>query len=118
MAEKKKEIKPRSDVNGESYMSPTAKKIAHKVRTGEMTTQEGIDALAPEGASREVRRGIARSIGRQEAESFIADTRQRVRQEVQNPSKTQTRKPGYAKGGMVTKANCGASMKPTQKKVK
>ena len=32
-----------------------------------------------------------------------------------NATQTPTPMPGMAKGGMVTKANCGASMKPTQK---
>ena len=117
MAEKKKEIKPRTSGDTQTYMSPTAKKIAYKVRTGEMTVREGVEAIAPEGASSDVKTGIAKALGRQEGHSWATDAKQRISQEVRNPSKTQTRKPGFSKGGMV-KANCGASMKPTQKKVK
>jgi hypothetical protein len=119
MAEKKKEVRPRTSVGDtEVYMSPTAKKIAAKVRSGEMTTKEGIDAIAPKDASPAIRTGIAKALGRQEGFSRATEITQSVNQAIDNPSKTQTRKPSFSKGGMVTKANCGASMKPTQKKAK
>jgi hypothetical protein len=116
---KKKELKPRASGDTQVYMSPTAKKIASKVRSGEMTASEGVNAIAPEGASKEVKLGIASAIGRQNGAEFSAESDMRASQNVigHKPSKTQTRKPGFSKGGMV-KSNCGASMKPTQKKAK
>jgi hypothetical protein len=116
MAEKKKEIKPRTSVSGESYMSPSAKKIAADLDAGKITNEEAIDRLGGKGKPQEVRRALARSLGTQMAGKFMAEARNEASNNYSD--KTQTRKPGYAKGGMVTKANCGASMKPTQKKAK
>lgn len=100
--------------------SPRFKTIAAKVDKGELTTAEAIDMLVPKDLKGEerkkVRKKIAQAIGSQTAKQFITQTRQEVSEKVNRPrgihEKKQTRKPSFNKGGY---ANCGASMKPTQK---
>ena len=100
--------------------SPRFKTIAAKVEKGELTTAEAVDMLIPKDLKGEerkkIRKIIAGAIGTQTARQFITKTRQEVSEEVNRPGgkyeKKQTRKPSFNKGGM---ANCGASMKATQK---
>jgi hypothetical protein len=116
MAEKKKEVRTRSSSNGDSYTSPSARSVVADYKAGKINHVEAIDRLGGKGKSNEVRNGLARALGDQSARQTGAEIDNKVNN--RNSDKTQTRKPGYAKGGMVTKANCGASMKPTQKKAK
>tara|TARA_B110000902_G_scaffold241670_1_gene292245 strand:- start:311 stop:685 length:375 start_codon:yes stop_codon:yes gene_type:complete len=113
---KKKELSTRrgGSSGSQQYVSPTARAIVSRHTDGEITTKEAIDLLGGKGKSAEVRKGLARALGSQNAEIDIAGIRQEVK--ARRSPKTQTRKPGFAKGGMVKKANCGASMKPTQRK--
>ncbi len=113
-APKKKELVTRSSgtPGSQQYMSPKARSIAARHSAGEITTEEAVDLLGGKGKSKEVKDRLARALGNQRAEISIADIYQRTG----TSKSTQTRKPGFAKGGMVKKANCGASMKPTQRK--
>ena len=103
--------------------SPRFKTIAAKVDKGELTTSEAIDMLIPKDLKGEertkARRKIAGVIGSQIAKQFGTKTRQKVSEEFDRPGskyeKKQSRKPGFAYGGY---ANCGASMKATQKSTK
>ena len=103
--------------------SPRFKKIAAKVEKGELTTAEAVDMLVPKDLKGEerkkVRKIIAGAIGTQTARQFITNSRQQASENVNRPGgeyeKKQTRKPSFNKGGY---ANCGASMKPTQKSTK
>jgi len=100
--------------------SPRFKTIAAKVDKGELTTAEALDILIPKNLKGEERKKarmqIAGALGTQTAKQFVTKTRQEVSEEVNRPGgkyeKKQTRKPSFNKGGY---ANCGASMKPTQK---
>jgi len=115
-APKKKELATRSSgtPGSQQYMSPKARSIAARHSAGEITTEEAVDLLGGKGKSKEVKDRLARALGNQLAEISIADIYQETG--TSKSTKTQTRKPGFAKGGMVKKANCGASMKPTQRK--
>jgi len=128
MAEKKKKNKPavtkrmhtQEAAEYSLATSPRFKRIAAKVDKGELTTAEALDMLIPENLKGEerkkARKQIAGALGTQTARQFITKTRQEVSEEVNRPGgkyeKKQTRKPSFNKGGY---ANCGASMKATQK---
>jgi len=100
--------------------SPRFKTIAAKVEKGELTTAEALDMLIPENLKGEerkkARKKLAQAIGSQNSEAYVTKSRQRINEELRRKGgdyeKKQSRKPGFAKGGM---ANCGASMKATQK---
>jgi len=100
--------------------SPRFKTIAAKVDKGELTTAEALDMLVPKDLKGEerkkARKQIAGALGTQTARQFVTKTRQEVSEKVNRPGgeyeKKQTRKPSFNKGGY---ANCGASMKATQK---
>ena len=123
MAEKKKKNKPAATTRMSTKKqagfslatSPRFKTIAKKVDDGELTTAEALDMLVPkELGSKErakARTKLAQALGAQNANKFSAETDQEMR-EKHAYKKTQTRKPSFNKGGM---ANCGASMKATQK---
>lgn len=123
MAEKKTKNKPAATTRMSTKKqagfslasSPRFKTIAKKVDDGELTTAEALDILVPkELGSKErakARTKLAQAIGAQNANKFSAETDQEMR-EKHAYKKTQTRKPSFNKGGM---ANCGASMKATQK---
>ena len=115
MANKKKELKARSGGadGSQQYTSPSARATVSRYKAGDITANEAVDSLGGKGQSPEIRSRLAKAIGTQNAEIIIAEIFQEVR--ARKSPKTQTRKPGFAKGGMVKKANCGASMKPTQK---
>lgn len=95
--------------------SPRFKKLTKRVQDGELTTAEAIDMLIPknlEGKERQkIRIKLAQVMGSQSGKERVANTFQEVNEKVNN-KKTQTRKPSFNKGGY---ANCGASMKATQK---
>ena len=123
MAEKKTKNKPAATTRMSTKKqagfslasSPRFKTIAKKVDDGELTTAEALDMLVPkELGSKErakARTKLAQALGAQNANKFSAETDQEMR-EKHAYKKTQTRKPSFNKGGM---ANCGASMKATQK---
>jgi hypothetical protein len=115
MVEKKKTVTTTTNVAGEGYMSPSAKKIAADYQDRKIDHKEAIDRLGGAGKSHEIRMELSKMLGAQSAEKFSAESK--LRASNARADKTQTRKPGFSKGGMV-KANCGASMKPTQKKAK
>lgn len=127
MAEKKKKNKPAVTKKmptrqsaGEDFSfasSPRFKKLAKQVQNGELTTAEAVDMLIPKdlkGKERQkIRMKLAGVMGSQSGKERIANTYQKVNEEVsREKNKKQSRKPGFAKGGY---ANCGASMKATQK---
>jgi len=103
--------------------SPRFKKLALKVEKKELTVSEAIDMLIPENLKGEerkkARKNLAEAFGTQNARRFTTNSRQRAIENVNRPGgeyeKTQTRKPSFNKGGY---ANCGASMKATQKSTK
>ena len=122
MAEKKKnkpavtKKMPTRESAGEDFSfatSPKFKKLTKRVQDGELTTSEAIDMLVPKNLKGEEREKIlikiAEVIGSQSGKERVANTFQKVNEKFK---KTQTRKPSFNKGGY---ANCGASMKPTQK---
>lgn len=137
MAEKKKKNKPavtkkmhtQEAAEYSLATSPRFKTIAAKVDKGELTTAEALDMLVPKNLKGEERKKarmkLAGVLGTQTAKQFMANSRQEVSEAVNRPGgdyeKKQTRKPAMAKGGMVKGyakggyANCGASMKATQK---
>ena len=137
MAEKKKKNKPavtkkmhtQEAAEYSLATSPRFKTIAAKVDKGELTTAEALDMLVPKELKgeerRKARKKIAGALGTQSAKQFVTKTRQKVSEEVNHPGgkyeKKQSRKPGFAYGGMAKGfkkggyANCGASMKATQK---
>ena len=124
MAEKKKKNKPAATTRMSTKKqagfslatSPRFKTIAKKVDDGELTTAEAIDMLLPKelkGKERaKARVKLAQALGAQNANKFSAEVDQEMR-EKHAYKKTQTRKPGFAKGGY---ANCGASVPGTQKR--
>lgn len=101
--------------------SPRFKTIAKKVDDGELTTAEAIDMLIPKDLKGEERAKarvkLAQAIGSQNANKFLAESDQERNEKFSKMKKetTQTRKPSFNKGGY---ANCGASMKATQKSTK
>lgn len=124
MAEKKKnkpavtKKMPTRESAGEDFSfasSPRFKKLAKQVQNGELTTSEAIDMLVPKNLKGEerdkIRIKLAQVMGSQSGKERVANTFQKVNEKV-NKKKTQTRKPSFNKGGY---ANCGASMKATQK---
>ena len=98
--------------------SPRFKTIAKRVDDGDLTTAEAIDMLLPKDLKgkelAKARVKIAQAIGSQKANQYIAETDQRLNEKHAKMRKktTQSRKPSFNKGGY---ANCGASMKATQK---
>jgi hypothetical protein len=116
---KKKELTTRRGGNdgSQQYMSPRARSIADRYEAGEITSAEAVDLLGGKGKSAEVKNQLARALGTQTGEIQIADIHQKGG--VSESPRTQTRKPGFSKGGMVKKAkmaNCGASVAPSKKR--
>jgi hypothetical protein len=112
---------PTRESAGEDFSfasSPRFKELTKRVQNGELTTSEAIDMLVPKNLKGEerdkIRIKLAQVMGSQSGKERVANTYQKVNEKV-NKNKTQTRKPSYNKGGY---ANCGASMKATQKSTK
>lgn len=100
--------------------SPRFKTLAKKVDNGELTTAEAIDMLLPKelkGKERaEARVKLAQAIGSQNANRYIAETDQKLNEKHTKLRKKtkQTRKPGFAKGGMPKSFNtCPQCTSPT-----
>ena len=115
---KKERTTRRGGTDGsQQYMSPRDKAIAARYEAGEITSAEAVDLLGGKDKSPEVKNRLARALGTQAGEIKIADIHQKGG--VSESPRTQTRKPGFSKGGMVKKAkmaNCGASVAPSKKR--
>lgn len=78
-------------VNNQQVSSPTFKKIVSDVEKGNLTVNQAINKIVPPGTPQDVKKILARAIGTQSAQAFLAGSNNRANNKVSK--KTQTRKP-------------------------
>lgn len=84
-------MKTKKGAGNQQASSPTFKRIVSDVEKGNLTVNQAINKIVPPGTPQDVKKILARAIGTQSAEAFLAGSNNRANNKVSK--KTQTRKP-------------------------